>query len=298
MKTERYTINKGNILVVKSGVESIHQEEFKGFDKIVKAVLPRTIRFIGHGAFHDCKSLKSINIPSSVRFIESWAFAGCESLTEIELPEGLTRIETDTFHRCSKLRRVLLPSTLKVLEEESFSDCTSLKEIVVPSETEMIEKRLLGYLWTPFYHCDALEKVIFRDIQPRVKKNEVKKLVFLEKPLYHSSGMLYGAIISVAPEEDIEDYTRQVVKDYLFDSFQCTALFLDWEEDRDFGRCDPLSKVLEYDKQSFVVVDIPKGATPKTIQVDNHVYLADEDFYKSLTNDLKLEWIPLVNNAE
>ena len=294
MDTERYIIQNGNILVVKSGVEYINQDEFKDFDKIVRVILPRTIRYIEHGAFHGCKRLRSINIPSGVRFIKSWAFAGCESLTEIELPEGLTRVESDTFHRCIKLKKVHLPSTLQVLVEEAFSDCTSLKEIVVPSGTEMRVKRLLGYVWTPFDKCDALEKVIIRDVQPRVNKNEVKKLVFLERPQYHSSGLLYGAIIAVEPDEYVEDYMRQVVKDYLFDSFRCTTLYLDWEEDRDFGHCDPLSKVLEYDKQRFAVADLPKGATPKTIQVDGRVYLADEDFFRTTVDGSGIEWIQLI----
>ena len=292
METDRYTIEENGVLVIMPGVTGIGQNEFKDFDTITKAVLPLTIEYIRLGAFHGCKRLRSINIPEGVRFIESWAFAGCESLTEIDIPEGVHRIETKAFYNCKKLRKIHLPSTLERIDEEAFSDCKSLKQITVPDGAEMICKRMFDYIWDPFKNCDALEKVIIREIKPHSSKTEIKKLVLIDTPQHHRSGCLYGAIIGVEPGEDVIEYARQVTEKLLWDSFECSALYMDYE-DYSFRDMPPVNEVLEYDKHSFAVVDMPEAASPKTIQVDSRTYLTDEVFYEMMLNGSQIEWIPL-----
>ena len=293
METDRYTIDESGVLVVKPGVTSIGMNEFKDFDTITKAVLPRTVYAINFGAFHGCKRLRSIKIPLGVRIIESWAFAGCESLTSIDIPEGVTRIETSALYKCTKLRTVNLPSTLKRIDDEAFSTCTSLKQIVVPDGAEMICKRMFGYSWSPFKYCDALERVIIREVKPRVSKTEIKKVVLIEKTQYHAGRRLYGAVFGVEPGEDVVEYAREVVKDLLWDSFKGTGLYMDYE-DYSFRDMPPVNKVLEYDKQRLAIVDMPKGTSPKTITVDTRTYLTDEAFYKTLVDGGNIEWISLV----
>ena len=292
METDRYTIEEGGVLVIKPGVTDIGQDEFKGFDTITKAVLPRTIEYIRLGAFHDCKRLRSISIPQGVRFIGSWAFAGCESLTEIDIPEGIRRIETRTFYNCKKLKKINLPSTIERIDDEAFADCKSLKQIVVPDSTEMICKRLFDHVWDPFKGCDALEKVIIRNVKPHSSKTEIKKLVLIDTPQHHRSGRLYGAIIGVEPGEDVIEYARQVTEKLLWDSFECSALYMDYE-DYSFRDMPPVNEVLEYDKHSFAVVDMPEAASPNTIQVDSRTYLADEFFYEMMVNGAQIAWTPL-----
>ena len=292
METDRYTIDEKGVLVVKPGITAIGQDEFKDFDRITKAVLPRTIKYICLGAFHGCKRLRSINLPAGLRFIESWAFAGCESLTSIDIPEGVKRIETQTFYKCTKLKTVNLPSTLEEIKDEAFSTCTSLKQIVVPDGAEMICKRMFGYSWSPFKYCDALEKVIIRELKPRVSKTEIKKVVLIEKSQYHSKGRIYGAVIGVEPGDEIVEYAREVVKDLLFEAFRHTARYLDltdWSGDS----YNPAEE-MEFSSQRFAVVDIPKGAAPHTRTFDGRTYLTDEAFCKSLMEGTKIEWMPLV----
>ncbi len=293
METDRYTIDENGVLTVKPGVTCIGQDEFRDFDTITKVVLPRTICVINHGAFHGCKHLRSINIPLGVRIIESWVFADCESLTEIDIPEGVRRIGSDTFHNCKRLKKVNLPSTLEKIEDDAFEDCKALKQIVVPDGAEMVCKRLIGHVWTPFTHCDALEKVIIRDVKPRVSKTEIKKVVLLPKSEYHSKGRLYGAIIGLEPGEEVIEYAREVVKDLLWESFKGSGPYLDYE-DYSFQDMPPVSTVLEYDKRRLAIVDMPKGASPKTVQIDTRTYLTDEEFYKTLIAGRDIEWIPLV----
>ena len=290
METDRYTIDEKGVLVVKPGVTSIGPDEFKNFDKITKVVLPRTIGFICHGAFHGCKRLRSINLPVGLRFIESWAFAECESLTSIDIPEGVKRIDTQTFYKCTKLKTVNLPSTLEEIKDEAFSTCTSLKQIVVPDSAEMVCKYLCGYSWSPFKYCDALEKVIIREVKHRVSKTEIKKVILIEKSQYHVKGRIYGAVIGVEPGEDIEEYAREVVKDLLFEAFRHSARYLDltdWE-----GDSYSPAEEMEYSSQRFAFVDLPEGVTPQTQTFDGRTYLTDESFYNSLISG-GVHWEPL-----
>ena len=213
-------------------------------------------------------------------------------MAEIDIPEGVRRIETKAFSNCRKLRKITLPSTLEKIEEEAFADCKSLKQIAVPDSAVMICKRMFDAIWDPFKGCDALEKVIIREIKPRVSKTEIKKLVLIDTPQHHRSGRLYGAIIGVEPGEDVIEYARQVVEKLLWDSFECSALYLDYE-DYSFRDMPPVNEVLEYDKHSFAVVDLPEAASPKTIQVKSRTYLADEFFYEMMVNGASIDWIPL-----
>lgn len=295
MSQERYRIEADGTLIVTDGVTGINEKEFRDFDKITKAVLPRTVQWIGSSAFSGCKKLKSINIPVGVKYIESFTFSHCESLTEIVIPEGVVRIETNAFGSCKKLKKVSLPSTLQELCEESFEYCTSLKEIVIPDHTEIESKWCLGH-FTPFMHCDALEKVIIRKVEPRVSKTQIDKLILFMEYLHHPSGPIFGAIVSAEPGEDISKYARIVVRDLYYESFRHSAAFLDWEEDN-FRPASLFSDSLNEDNPHYMVLDIPEGISPKTKQLDKYCCLSDIELHKNLSALEDIKWTPYVENA-
>ena len=134
VETERYKI-EGDVLIIKEGVDHIKDNEFKDMDKIKKVVLPATIESIGNGAFFGCKSLREINFPDGLRLIWEYAFAGC-----------------------LKLKKIQFPTSLEYFCAFSFRNCKGLREVIVPSSTKIYEHAFSG--------CDALEKVIIRDIRP------------------------------------------------------------------------------------------------------------------------------------
>ena len=111
METERYRI-EGDVLIIKEGVTSIEENEFKGMDKI----------------------------------------------KEVHLPDGLTWIWDYAFCGCTKMKKICFPYTLEYICGSSFRNCKRLKEVVVPSTTKIYEHAFDG--------CDALEKVIIRDVKP------------------------------------------------------------------------------------------------------------------------------------
>lgn len=296
MSQERYTIDADGTLIVADGVTIIKEKEFRDFDKITKVVLPRTVQQIGSGAFWGCVKMKSINIPVGVRYVESFTFHGCESLTEIVIPEGVVRIETNAFGGCKKLKKVSLPSTLQELKEQSFDHCSSLKEIVVPAHTEIECRWCLGYYWTPFMHCDALEKVIIREVEPRVSKTQAKRIILLKEGIHHPSGPIYGAIVPGESGEDMSKYARSVVRDLYYESFRNSALFLDWEEDN-FKPANLFSDSLNEDNPHYTVLDIPEGISPKTKQIENYCCLSDISLHRNLTGEGNIVWTPYVESV-
>ena len=109
--------------------------EFKGRNDIKKVILPGTVDSVGESSFAGCKSLKEVVFSEGVRIIWRWAFRGCHKLKKIQLPSSMENV-------CSS----------------AFSYCKGLKEAIVPSNT-WIEDHV-------FDGCDALKKVIIRDVKP------------------------------------------------------------------------------------------------------------------------------------
>ena len=71
--------------------------------KITKITLPKTIQYIGKGAFCKMSSLKEINIPEEVHEIDLYAFYGCSSLEKLTIPKTVDTIGEYAFANSSKL---------------------------------------------------------------------------------------------------------------------------------------------------------------------------------------------------
>lgn len=81
--------------------------------------------------FHNCVSLKKMEIPYSVKKISSGAFDGCTSLTQIILPINLK--SGCTFRRCENLREILFPVGTTDISGDPFYGCVNLKSVYIPS---------------------------------------------------------------------------------------------------------------------------------------------------------------------
>lgn len=107
---------------------------------------------IEHSAFHDCYSLKSIEIPDSVTLIASGAFSNCAALTSITLPNRLTNIEEWSFSGCSSLTSVDIPSGVTSIGNSAFSHCKSLVSIIIPDTVNNIGEYA-------FFFCESLASI-------------------------------------------------------------------------------------------------------------------------------------------
>lgn len=148
--------------------------------KILSVDIPEGIEVIGHGAFHDCDSIVTMNLPSTisdfngafirmsnvkkislpcVKVISTAAFVDNSSLESIIIPHGVEHICRDAFVSCTSLKNVSLPQTLTVLERGVFYNCTSLKEITIPATV----KEIGDYA---FYECKNLHSVYCKAMTP------------------------------------------------------------------------------------------------------------------------------------
>lgn len=118
-------------LVVPSGVTSIGQCAFTGWNGLKKVTIPATVSDVGEGAFVGCTNLSEITCGAN---IGQAAFSGCTSLTKVTLLEGISEISEYAFFECEKLTDIAVPASLTkvgVGNGTAFGNCKSITNIYV-----------------------------------------------------------------------------------------------------------------------------------------------------------------------
>ena len=109
--------------------------------KCVSVQLPKTIEYIGEGAFLSCENLISVTgleKCTNLKEIQPQTFRGCHSLSDIILPEGLEKIGRVAFISCYKLDSIIIPSNVTVIDDGAFVINYSMTEIKIPASVEYI----------------------------------------------------------------------------------------------------------------------------------------------------------------
>ncbi len=119
---------------------------------IVNNVVNDRTKIIYHGAFSDCRRLKSITIPDSVTEIGNWTFDGCTGLTSITIPDSVTKIGWSAFSGCSSLTSVTIPDGVTKIGDWAFLYCTGLTSVTIPDGVTKIGK-------SAFEDCRRLKSV-------------------------------------------------------------------------------------------------------------------------------------------
>lgn len=91
-------------LEVKSGVTSIAEFAFSGFEALEEVVLADTVTVIGQSAFTMCGKLKKLDLGSGLRVIYNYAFESCDSLEQVDLPASASSISPTAFENCGNLQ--------------------------------------------------------------------------------------------------------------------------------------------------------------------------------------------------
>ena len=78
-------------------------------------------------------------------------FHNCTSLKTVNLHKGITKIANHAFYNCVLLENINLPDSTKELDYMTFTDCTSLKKIRIPSSVDLIHSLFKG--------CNSLEEI-------------------------------------------------------------------------------------------------------------------------------------------
>lgn len=82
--------------------------------------IPKTVYWIGEGAFSDCKSLDHVEIRENINSIPAKMFQGCENLKDIKLHEQLSGIGDFCFANCMNLASVYVPDSVTSIGENAF----------------------------------------------------------------------------------------------------------------------------------------------------------------------------------
>ena len=121
-------------------VTKIASRAFEGH-KCFDVILPKTIEYIGEGAFAYCENLlevEGIEKCTNLKEIQQQTFRGCHRLDGILLPEGLEKIGKMAFVSCYKLSSINIPSTVTIIDDGAFAINYSMTEIKIPASVEYI----------------------------------------------------------------------------------------------------------------------------------------------------------------
>ena len=113
-------------------------------DTVTRAVIPSSVKRIGHHAFYGRSGLESIVIPDGVVSIEEYAFGNCSSLESIHIPEGITEIPYRAFYSCTSLSDAVIPESVTSIGSAAFYNCKDLKTINIPDGVTSIGSGAYG----------------------------------------------------------------------------------------------------------------------------------------------------------
>lgn len=102
-------------------LEQIGKYAFAG-TALKKIRIPKTVYWLGEGAYADCKRLDSIEIPDTIVSVSDKLFKGCEALTDIKLPESIDSIGEGAFEGCVALQNLVIPQAVKTIGENAFQN--------------------------------------------------------------------------------------------------------------------------------------------------------------------------------
>jgi len=125
-------------------VTLIQEEAFFGRSDIFTVFVPKSVTYVGFGAFANCRNLYSVVFEGETE-IEDSAFYYCRNLLEIILPKGLEEVRAYTFTGCYRLQEADLPNSLTYIGDSSFYKCTSLQDIVIPRNVTEIGDSAFAY---------------------------------------------------------------------------------------------------------------------------------------------------------
>ncbi len=107
-------------------------------------IVPDGVREIGHCAFRDCKSLKSVQLPNGLEKIGMYAFAHLASLKSIHLPDGLMKISSEAFVGCPSLERIRIPYSVTCIEPSYFLGCPCFEDVICAHKGRLCD---IKFLW-------------------------------------------------------------------------------------------------------------------------------------------------------
>lgn len=208
-------------LSIPEGVETIGHNAFSNIKTIKSVILPSTLVTISDGAFFRCESLKSINIPPSVTTIGSSAFQTCKQLSNVVIPQSVTSIGSSAFAYCKQLSNIVIPPSVTTIGSYAFYDCqldtikidnfnesTSLNSLKCKEDVfdckVLYARRNFYYPWPMYYRGSN------PDLNHIGNVSEVKigeEMTYIDEGGFYNVESLQSVIIEDC-EKEIKAYSR------------------------------------------------------------------------------------------
>lgn len=118
-------------------LKEIGDNTFNGCKSLITASLPIAIEQIGRYAFADT-ALKNITIPKSVYWIGEGAYANCKRLNNVVIPDNIISIPDSMFKGCEGLNEIKLSESVDSIGNNAFEGCASLEMLIIPEAVKHI----------------------------------------------------------------------------------------------------------------------------------------------------------------
>jgi serine/threonine protein kinase len=178
-----YKIKNGVIVICDNAFSMQIPDNESALEEIV---IPKTVRYIGNGAFEFLNNLKEIVLPEKLLSIGDCAFRGCLQLKKMVLPSTLKIIVGNPFVSCLLDLKVLsdfyiltedfllsndrkrliaylgnksvlvIPNDVEYIGEHAFFENLSIKVVKLPKSVRIIEKMA-------FCYCANLKDIVLQD---------------------------------------------------------------------------------------------------------------------------------------
>ena len=160
-------------LVIPPYVEKLDERSFSDNTRL-KTVEFQTVMLENtpYFVFEDCYALETVNFlgatidgkatPVKIKNLGHGMFHDCESLKEIEVPESVVSIDTSVFANNKSLKKITIPAGVTYIAEGALADCVSLEEIIVAAGNEVysVENNMLITTVSSGNSNDTVKKVI------------------------------------------------------------------------------------------------------------------------------------------
>ena len=179
-------------IIFNENLQKIGDSAF-AYSKIENINLPKSIKIIESYAFHNCHSLKKVNLANTdIRVLKAGTFYFCTGLENIQFPEKFTTIRDSCFEDCRKLKDIVLPDTVRIIDNRAFKN-TAIENITIPP-------RVLELNNEAFCDCKKLNKINLNNVQeiydnvfannPNLKDIELpKSLKFIYMSAFENTGI-------------------------------------------------------------------------------------------------------------
>lgn len=118
-------------------LKTIGDGAFEGCGQLMMAALPSKLEQIGKNAFSG-SGIKTLSIPKSVHWLGDGAYSRCTKLDNITIPSNITSISNQLFQGCKTLKKIQLHDQIDSIGDKAFEGCEALESIEIPEGVQHI----------------------------------------------------------------------------------------------------------------------------------------------------------------